>query len=401
MACGGKRWNDEFCAAHNGKIAGFEQLEKKLDSLEDYPVLFERTVKNYKKIGTVSASIVGGAALIAPLAMSAAPAVGGAVGRQLFGLSGRAAVRRGLASLGLGSLQSGGWGIRGGIAVVTALGAATGGTYSGVIANAYFRDIEGFKIRILKPGVSPSVVIINGFLTEKKAVLDEQWKSVLNRKYPDNAWYCLDWESQRLSKLGRGLLRSGSPALLQKAVLNAARHAAGRVSRMLIPCGTAVTLLGLAANSWHVTLVRAAQTGVLMADIISRTPATPRFVLIGHSLGARVIYHILSSLSGRDPVRIQTVHLLGGAVGCKDGDGWNQASKAVHGKIFNYYSRNDPVLKYLYSSSKLFVGSSAAGRSPIQSDHPSIVNVNVSDTVHRHSGFRTKAGDILISGNDT
>ena len=58
MAKGGRRWDAEFCAAHGGEIRGFGLLGKKLDRLDDWPVLFEREVRNLRKVSAVSAAIL-------------------------------------------------------------------------------------------------------------------------------------------------------------------------------------------------------------------------------------------------------------------------------------------------------------------------------------------------------
>ena len=62
-------------------------------------------------------------------------------------------------------------------------------------------------------------------------------------------------------------------------------------------------------------MTKAAEAGTLLADIIARTPGPKKYVLMGHSLGARVVYYTLRSLAGGPVQRIKAAHLLGGAVG--------------------------------------------------------------------------------------
>jgi len=62
-----------------------------------------------------------------PLAFIAAPAIGGGIGSML-GLSGVVATNHGLALLGFGSLAAGGFGMAGGMTVVTATEMALGGS---------------------------------------------------------------------------------------------------------------------------------------------------------------------------------------------------------------------------------------------------------------------------------
>lgn len=87
-------------------------------------------------------------------------------------------------------------------------------------------------------------------------------------------------------------------------------------------------------------------TGVVLADLLGRTSEGP-YVLVGHSLGARMMVTCAQSLGTRseDP-RIESMHLLGAAVG-RDGD-WRSLNNAVSGTVWNYYSTNDAVLEWLF-----------------------------------------------------
>lgn len=97
--------------------------------------LFDFVCENpIKSIVAVAATVATGG-----VALAAAPAIGAAASAAGLGvaggtLSGAAASSAGLAALGGGSLASGGLGMAGGKAVVTALGVAAGGTASGTAA---------------------------------------------------------------------------------------------------------------------------------------------------------------------------------------------------------------------------------------------------------------------------
>ena len=116
-----------------------------------------------------------------------------------------------------------------------------------------------------------------------------------------------------------------------------------------------------------------------------------RFILCGHSLGARVIYYALSSLSNKNMSIIQDVHLLGGAVGNTSKD-WQYAKKAVIGKINNYMSNNDDVLKYLYRTSTI-MQSNPIGISNI--DVEGINNVDVTKTITGHTKYKCNFAEIV------
>lgn len=324
MARGGN-WDDEFCAEHDGTIGSFHRLNMQLDDITDYSMLFKRDSINIKKASMIAALSVGSAVVLCPLAFAAAPAVGGAIGSTLLSLSGAAAKTAGLAAVGGGSLAAGGLGMAGGTAIIAATGAALGGTLGGVVANSYFRDVDGFSIELVKPGVGPKVVFIDGFLTEKNPD-PVDWKDSLSRIYPDNPWYYLRWESKRLHDIGTAL---GSIAGKRLAVSTAARWAAmasKEAAKKLGPFGLVLTAFGVASNPWSVALVKAGQTGVLLADLIARTDSS--YILCGHSLGARVIYYALESLRTKDRSFVEKVHLLGGAVG-NSAEDWQKVLSAT------------------------------------------------------------------------
>jgi len=396
-------WSGNFCSVHEGTIAKFETLNWKLSTIGEYRDIVEREEINYKKIGTTAAYTIGGAAVIAPLALAAAPAVGGAIGTSLLGYSGAAATNAGLATLGGGALAAGGAGMAGGIAVVTAAGTALGGRYGAVISNSYYGDIDGFEIIKIKPGKGPSIICIDGFLTEKSKEAPEQWLSDLSKIYPENEIFYVKWEAKRLQDIANSASLVGGQETLKKGLFGLAKSASKTAATKLAPVGIAFQALGLATNPWSVAGVKAYQTGALLADIIARTEK--EYILIGHSLGARVIYSCLASLKTKDERFIKDVHLLGGAVNnnyssnkdSSDSVNWSGIDNSVSGSINNYYSSNDSILKYLYKVGEgvKFDLGKPIGRHEINSSK--INNVDVSNHVSGHTKYKEKMESFLVN----
>ena len=83
-------------------------------------------------------------------------------------------------------------------------------------------------------------------------------------------------------------------------------------------------------------------TGAVLADLITRTNTT-NYVLVGHSLGARVMFSAAQALGSRnsDP-QLESVHLLGAAVSA--GHDLTNVGNAVSDTVWNYWSRNDAIL---------------------------------------------------------
>src|SRR5690606_25417308 len=120
-----------------------------------------------------------------------------------------------------------------------------------------------------------------------------------------------------------------------------ALRASKKAGSKLSPVTWAAVLSDLARNPWHRAMVRAQMTGAVLADLLARTQ-NQEFILIGHSLGCRVLFYALHALSTRAvaPV-VKDVYLLGGAVDKSDQEGWDRVCQAVSGRIYNCYSRQD------------------------------------------------------------
>jgi hypothetical protein len=394
-------WSNSFCAVHEGSIAKFESLTWSLDQITEYRDIVQRREKNYKKFATTTLYTIGGAAIIAPLAFAAAPAIGGAIGSSILGFSGAVATNTGLATLGGGALAAGGAGMAGGVAVITAAGSALGGRYGAIISNSYYGDIDGFDIFRIKQGKEPAIICVDGFLTEQDAKAPDIWIESLKKHYPDNAIYYVQWESKRLLDLASPFLSTISKSGIKKALLSAALSASKDAASSLSPISYAIHALGLATNPWSVASLKAYQTGALLADIIART--NKKYILIGHSLGARVIYSCMASLKTKDRCFIQDVHLLGGAVSNtanSDSDesshvNWYDIDKAVSGKINNYFSKNDIVLQTLYKVGEgiKFDFGDPIGRHEI--NNQKINNINVSEYIDGHTEYKPNLHKIL------
>ncbi|EOX1292932.1 DUF726 domain-containing protein [Vibrio cholerae] len=394
-------WSGNFCSVHEGSIAKFETLNWKLASIREYRDIVERDERNYKKICTTTAFTLGGAAVIAPLALAAAPAVGGAIGTSILGYSGVAATNAGLAALGGGALAAGGAGMAGGVAVVTAAGSALGGKYGAVISNSYYGDIDGFEIITIKQGQQPSVICIDGFLTEKSKDAPKVWLKELANIYPDNEIFYVRWEAKRLQDIASSLSLTASNEVLKSGIAGFAKSASKLAVTKISPVAVALQTLGLATNPWSVAGIKAYQTGALLADIIARTDK--EYILIGHSLGARVIYSCLSALKTKEEIYIKDAHLLGGAVNnsCTHDDNsnndvnWMGIEGAVSGTVKNYFSSNDSVLKYLYKVGEgiKFDFGNPIGRHKIENSR--IKNIDVSNYVDGHTKYKEGMSSFL------
>lgn len=378
----------QYCAEHRHEIPGFEKSDQSFGELEEYKDFLKYEKKDLSKGTKLLAVGVVGVAAGAPLALLAAPAIGGAIGSlgMFGGLSGAAASSHGLALLGGGSLAVGGLGMAGGTAVVTVVGAAVGGTLGASVTNAYIGEDKSFHIELLRSGSGVPVVVANGFLTEGDEDRWGGWKTIVDTKYADSPVYRVRWGAKELKNfgiMGAGLI--GNPigvGAFQGAAALAHKAGAKLLGRTL---GPALLAADLAKNPWYVAKNRADKTGVILGDLLARTEAES-YVLIGHSLGARVMAIAAEGL-GTKPggPRLKDVHLLGAAMGAEGN--WDGLVAGVDGAVYGYHSLNDNVLKLVYTTAQ--GGQKAAGYSGFKPESTKLINIDVSDVVKSHSGYQS------------
>jgi hypothetical protein len=379
----------QYCAEHSHDISGFEKAHHRIGELHDYEDFLKYEKPDLSKAAKLTTVGVLSLTAAAPLALLAAPAIGGAIGSMgMFGgLSGAAATSHGLALLGGGSLATGGLGMAAGTSVVTVVGAAVGGTLGASVSNAYLRQDKSFRIELLRPGKGGvPVVVANGFLTEGDDERWGGWRAIVDAKYPDSPVYRVRWGAKELKDfgaLGAGLIGKAGGVNAVKGAAALANKAGAKLLGHAI--GPFVLASDLAKNPWHVAKNRADKTGVIVGDLLARTE-TESYVLMGHSLGARVMVVAAEAL-GSKPAgpRIQSAHLLGAAIGATSN--WDALTGAVDEAVYGYHSADDNVLRYVYRTVQ--GGQSAAGYSGFSPSASKLVNVDVSATVKSHFDYQS------------
>jgi hypothetical protein len=375
-----------YCAEHRHEIPGFEKLNAEIPTLGDYRGFLKHEVHNADRITKVTGGTIGAAAVIAPVAFFAAPAVGAALGSSMLGgsLTGAAATSHGLAMLGGGAVASGGLGMAGGTAVVTATGTALGGALGATTVSAYAGADRSFAIELVRQGVGAPVVFATGFLTQGHSAWTE-WQRLVDTRYPDAPVYQVHWGAKELKDLGALLAANGVKAAVRALLVNGAKR--GNKAFGLPGLGWVLGAHGVATNPWTVAKTRAGMTGAALAGLLART-VDGSYVLMGHSLGGRVMVTAAQALATRPgPPHIESMHLLGAAVGRK-GD-WRSLETAVTGTVWNYWSANDNVLRWLYALAE--VGQTAVGQTGFRSRFPRIKDCNVSRYVATHSEYVSNA----------
>lgn len=388
-----RRYARQLCAEHDGSISTFERPER-LPDITECDQLFRRRRPHYLRLAKYAAYVCSGSLAAAGLMLGhdgGAPAIAALLGSTgLLGLSDAGIAISSLSGEALrdASLAAIGGSPAAGKAVIASASGVLGGAYGGNLAYKYHHDDPSFCIRQLSkgPGTESAFLFLNGFLREQDSGFSD-WQEQHVRTNRAASLYGVTWSSKSLRSLGfafgKGVSGHGLQAVLNRAVLLGRRG----LLRRLGPMATLTSCYLLAGNPWHVAMVNARTAGRKLADAIAHSPQSS-FTLAGHSLGCRVIYFALLELANRRVCKVDDVILLGGAVGRANAAGWERAAGSVRGTIHNCFSRQDHVLKYLYTSSNLFL-SSPIGFSPIIAPIAGIQNHDLTHLVGSHMTWKS------------
>lgn len=269
----------------------------------------------------------------------------------------------------------------------------SGGFFSKLFGKSTEEKIKFIKI---KSGVSPTIITISGFNTEGLHNF-ESWKASINSIYPENEWYHLEWPSKNLNlfspkwdHFAENLFEKEDEYIYNvkdftKVIsLQTETTFINFFLPTLLSLSPTLLLIVLGSSigrGWFFALKNCRASATLLLNAI--TQYEKETIIFGHSLGARMIFYLLRGCAEYDiDFKIQECHLMGGAIDNSKSN-WIKVNRLVPGGIFNYYSKNDEILKKMYP-----VGTfkrNPIGRKPIEI--PNVQNFDVSDLVDGHSDY--------------
>lgn len=371
-----------YCLEHRHALPSFERGGARISELSDYSRLLKYEKRNLAKTTKVAGSVIAVAGAMTGVGLVAAPLIGGMIGTTVGGYTGAAATSYGLALLGGGPIAAGGFGMAGGTAVIAAAGAGLGGVIGAGLTSAYVAEDKSFLIEKLRSGDGVAVVVCSGFLTEGKTGWGD-WERIVTERFPDSPVYRVHWGAEELRDLTAALGGPAGKALAARAAKKLAVRASKQAAKTAGPIGGALIVADLVKNPWWRARERANKTGAIVSDLIARTNMD-EVILVGHSLGARAMLCAGEALgTKKDAPKVREVHLLGAAVGAERE--WGQISAAVQNVAFIYHSRNDKVLKFVYSLAQ--GGSVAAGLVGAKTRSKKVKNVDVTRQVPDHFAY--------------
>lgn len=260
---------------------------------------------------------------------------------------------------------------------------------SNLLKDAFLADsIDKFKITKHRDGNYPAIITISGWRSEDKDNYKD-WETSILKLYPDREWFHLEWNSEKIPFIDESY-EFNTLTTIPKTI----KKYGFKTLIFLSPLGgltpitsSAISVLTkeknvLINNYWHLAVRNSNHTGECLAKVLNAC-IHKNFILVGHSLGSRVIYNCLTYLIERGlDSNIQEVHLLGGAVG-SDKTKWSSKTLIVKNKIYNYFSENDSVLKIAYRASMLT--KHPIGLSKIE--NRKVINIDTSRLIKGHTEY--------------
>lgn len=344
------------------------------------------------KVGIAS---VAGAVLVGVTGGLAAPLVAAGLGTVFGGL--------GLASTAaatyLGALAGSG-------VVVGGLFGAYGGSMTGRMVDKYAREVDDFAfIPVRGSWRRPRdereaargdhrlrvTVGISGYVTEVEDYIDP-WRVI----GADSEVFGLRWEYKPLKRLGNAITSMVTSAAWSAAsgqILSETIFAQ-IMNAVFLPLGL-LKVASVADNPFSVAKSRADKAGEVLADaLISKVQGQRAVNLIGYSLGSRVIFSCLQSLSKRGGYGLVESAIVMGSPIPSSTDQWRRIRSVVSGRVVNVFSKNDSVLALLYRTSSFQLG--VAGLQPVEG-LPGVENVDMSELVSGHMRYQYLVGRILTT----
>lgn len=166
--------------------------------------------------------------------------------------------------------------------------------------------------------------------------------------------------------------------------------------------------------SWPEALTNTKKASIQLFNdikIILRCSPHMQIILMGHSLGARIIHRTLIDIHEYNKKRtknfkIYDVFLFAGAVERDIDQTWNAALTSVENKLYNFYSANDSALFHFYQRAH----DEPIGLHPIVTEkyldedfkYAELMNLNVTDIIKEdHGGYLDKITQLIECQDDS
>ncbi|OZJ03006.1 hypothetical protein BZG36_04677 [Bifiguratus adelaidae] len=343
----------------------------------------ERNARNKegrkKRLLMVGLATIGGGLVLGLSAGLMAPVIGAGIGAifTTVGVTGTSAFLGGT----------------GGIALITTGATLTGGRIAAKKMGNRTKGVSIFEIITYKETKRVSAVVsVSGWLA--LPTYEEAVYAFMNIDESLGDHMSLFWEPELLTELG-----SAFKIIATEVLTQAIQQALGHTMMGMLLAGLAwpmaLTKIGyLIDNPWANALDRARVAGLILADtLMNRNLGARPIILVGYSLGSRVIFYALLELARLNAFGIvQDVFIFGTPVSATNKE-WRECATAVSGRFVNGYARNDWMLGFLFRASTGGLGR-VAGLRPL-SKVERIENFDCTEYVTGHLTYRAAMPKML------
>ncbi|KAI9662438.1 MAG: hypothetical protein M1821_008605 [Bathelium mastoideum] len=336
-----------------------------------------RKLARNRRLVMMGLATVGGGLVIGLSAGLLAPVIGAglAAGFTTIGVA------------GTGSFLAG----AGGAAIVTTTGVVTGGTIGVRAANRRTGAVKTFEYRPLHNNKRVNLIVtVAGWMTGK---VDDVRLPFSTVDPIMGDIYSVLWEPEMLSSMGQTINILATEALTQglQQILGSTILVA-LMAGLQLPI-VLTKLSYLIDNPWNVSLARAEQAGLILADsLIDRNLGARPITLVGFSLGCRLIFSCLRELARKGAHGlIQNVYMFGSPI-VANTDEFLKLRTVVSGRWVNGYATNDWILGYLFRATAGGIGR-VAGLAPVEI--AGVENFDVTELVPGHMAYRPNLPRLL------
>ncbi|PSK60691.1 hypothetical protein B9Z65_841 [Elsinoe australis] len=353
-----------------------EAADKENWNEEEHMAKREKNSRN-RKLVMMGLATVGGGLVIGLSAGLLAPVIGAgfAAGFTTIGVAGTSSFFSGA----------------GAAALIATTGVVSGSTIGLNASSRRMGAVKTFEYRPLHNNKRVNLIItIAGWMTGK---VDDVRLPFSTVDPIMGDIYSVLWEPEMLQSMGQTINILATEALTQglQQILGSTILVA-LMAALQLPI-VLTKLAYLIDNPWNVSLARADQAGLILADsLMDRNLGSRPITLCGFSIGARVIYACLKELAKRNQYGlVQNVYLYGSPM-VANKDDYLRARTVVSGRFLNGYATNDWILGYLFRATSGGI-MRVAGLAPVEVS--GIENVDVTQHVPGHMSYRAAMPKLL------
>jgi hypothetical protein len=249
------------------------------------------------------------------------------------------------------------------------------------------RDTSSCELIKVRDGKLPSIVIINGFMTQNEDC-SKDWLEVVEELYPDNQVIRVQWKAGNFKDM-----------VFDKGVVPKARVPSGSKIGFAATLMARTNLIGMIATAggfvvdkvighWKTSFHETRYVALSLTNYLENDAQFENCILMGHSLGGRIVRHTLNELSTAN--RVSEAYVLAGAVSSGDEQWQSILEKHNRLKLINCMSMKDYVLKSAYKAVTLWEHE-PAGLSLVMEDNENTVNLDVTDYASGHTDYKKKS----------